>query len=248
MDRRMTLALLALMIGITPALAGRLWETDFPKAAESAQASNRYMLLDFSGSDWCGWCIKLDNEVFSRNDFEKYAKQELVCVLLDFPRGKSLKKSLAEQNKELAAKYKVSGFPTVVVLDPGGDVVARTGYREGGAKEYVRYLQGVIDPHRKKNNVPAATSTPTGRQTKPALSLLSAQRPEPLARDENREVRTWTSKSGASLAASLLEEQSVSVVLRKEDGSIVKIPTTRLSDEDRAYIAGLKQTQTAPPE
>ncbi|MBL7115166.1 MAG: thioredoxin family protein, partial [Kiritimatiellae bacterium] len=73
-----------------------LWETDFEDASATAKASNRYIMLDFSGSDWCGWCVRLDNEVFSRKAFKNYAKDNLVCVLIDFPRGKQLKKALKE--------------------------------------------------------------------------------------------------------------------------------------------------------
>ncbi|MCK5529413.1 MAG: thioredoxin family protein, partial [Kiritimatiellae bacterium] len=99
MNKRTTLAALAITISfmVTASFAGKLWETDFEKASAKAKASHRYMLLDFSGSDWCGWCIKLDDEVFSKKDFKNYAKENLVCVMLDFPR-KSLKKKLAKQN------------------------------------------------------------------------------------------------------------------------------------------------------
>ena len=68
MDVRAVLAVWGMVIGlaVTPSLAGSMWETDFEKAAASAKASHRYMLLDFSGSDWCGWCIKLEDEWFCR--------------------------------------------------------------------------------------------------------------------------------------------------------------------------------------
>ena len=126
------------------------WETDFAKASTNASKSGLYMLLDFSGSDWCGWCMKLDEEVFSKADFKKYAKTNLVCVLVDFPQQKNQSKKLKEQNAELAKQYDVQGYPSVIVLSPEGNLVGRTGYQEGGAKKYVEDLKKMIDEHKQK--------------------------------------------------------------------------------------------------
>lgn len=126
------------------------WETDFAKASEQAAKSGLYMLLDFSGSDWCGWCMKLEKEVFSQKDFKTWAEKNLVCVLVDFPQQKSQSHEVKAQNEKLAEKYGVSGFPTVIILSPKGDLVARTGYREGGVKKYVAHLSKIIDGHKKR--------------------------------------------------------------------------------------------------
>ena len=150
--------LIASVLAVTVAAAD-LWETDFAKAQETARKTNRYLLLDFSGSDWCGWCIRLDREVFSQDAFKKYAAENLVCVLLDFPRSKQLDQQLREQNEKLRKKFHVTGFPTVIILSPTGDKVAETGYQPGGAEKYVEHLGGFIDPHRKKHNIPAPTPT-----------------------------------------------------------------------------------------
>mgnify|MGYP000232868317 CR=1 FL=1 len=64
------------------------WETDFKKASSAARDSGKYILLDFSGSDWCGWCIRLEKEVFSQDAFKDFAEKKLVCVLVDFPHAK----------------------------------------------------------------------------------------------------------------------------------------------------------------
>lgn len=126
------------------------WETDFAKASTNASKSGLYMLLDFSGSDWCGWCMKLDEEVFSKSEFKKYAKENLVCVMVDFPRQKKQNKKLKEQNAELGKKYGIKGYPSVIILSPKGDMVGRTGYQEGGAKKYVDHLKKMIDEDRKQ--------------------------------------------------------------------------------------------------
>jgi thioredoxin-related protein len=160
--------------------AANLWKTDFAEASAAAKESNRYLLLDFSGSDWCGWCMKLDKEVFSQSVFREYAAANLVCVLLDFPRGHELKKSLKEQNEAMAKKYGVRGFPTVLILSPSGELVRSTGYQEGGAERYVEHLKGIIDPHRQKNGVPAPTPVKEkGSQSsgRPSLKKTPAANP-----------------------------------------------------------------------
>ena len=81
---------------------------DFAKASEQAAKSGLYMLLDFSGSDWCGWCMKLEKEVFSQKDFKTWAEKNLVCVLVDFPQQKSQSREVKAQNEKLAEKYGVT--------------------------------------------------------------------------------------------------------------------------------------------
>lgn len=127
------------------------WETDFEKASAQAKESGRYMLLDFSGSDWCGWCIKLDKEVFSKKAFKDYAKENLVSVLLDFPRKAPQSSKLKKQNEALMQKYGIRGFPSVIVLSPTGELVGKTGYREGGPEAYVDHLKQMIEEHKKKS-------------------------------------------------------------------------------------------------
>jgi len=117
-----------------------LWQTDFEAAKAKAKAEKKLLLVDFTGSDWCGWCIKLKQEVFDKEAFKTEAPKQFVCVELDFPHNKELSKELKEQNAKLSDQYKVPGFPTVIVMDPEGEVIARTGYRPGGPEEYVKQL------------------------------------------------------------------------------------------------------------
>ena len=136
------------------------WQTDFKKASEAAKESGKYMLLNFSGSDWCGWCIKLDNEVFSKAEFKTYAAQDLVLVMLDFPRRKPQSDELKKQNRELMEKYGVRGFPTIIVLSPTGELAGQTGYRPGGPEKYVEHLKGIIDAHKAKVQEAQKTGDP----------------------------------------------------------------------------------------
>ena len=120
------------------------WFTSYDQAKADALKRNVPILVDFSGSDWCGWCIKLDKEVFSKTEFKDFADKNLVLLLVDFPRRKALSPALTKQNEKLSEDFGVRGFPTVLILDRQGKELARTGYRPGGAVEYVKHLQGLM--------------------------------------------------------------------------------------------------------
>ncbi len=117
-----------------------LWQTDFKAAQAKAKAENKYLLVDFTGSDWCSWCMKLHNEVFDKEPFKAEAPKQFVLVELDFPQQKEQSDVLKKQNKELSEKYKIQGFPTVLLMDAEGNPFAWTGYRDGGAEKYVTFL------------------------------------------------------------------------------------------------------------
>ena len=139
------LTVLAAVAISTGAFAADGWMTDFEKAKAKAKANNKHILIDFSGSDWCGWCIKLDKEVFTQKAFKDYAKDNLVLMLADFPRDKSkLSDEVQKQNDELAKKFSVRGFPTVFILSPDGETVAKTGYQDGGPEAYVEHIKNLI--------------------------------------------------------------------------------------------------------
>jgi protein disulfide-isomerase len=120
------------------------WMTDFTAAKKEAAARKVPIVADFSGSDWCGWCKKLDAEVFSKEEFKTYAKESLVLLLLDFPANKKLPESTVKQNEELQKRFGIQGFPTVVLLDADGKELARTGYQPGGAAAYVEHLKKLL--------------------------------------------------------------------------------------------------------
>ena len=125
-----------------PAVKG--WTEDFDKAKKYAAASKRPIVLDFSGSDWCGWCIKLHNEVFVKDEFKAYADKNLVLVELDFPRRKPQSDAIKARNQQLMKKYGVRGFPTIIVLDPTGEkVLGQTGYVRGGPKAFIAAVKKI---------------------------------------------------------------------------------------------------------
>ena len=128
------------LISIT-ASAESNWVTDYKKAQEDAKAGKKLMLLDFTGSDWCGWCMKMDKEVFSTPEFQNYASRNLILVKLDFPRRRPQTEALKKQNEELAEKYGIQGFPTIIVLNGQGEKVGELGYMEGGPSPFLAKLE-----------------------------------------------------------------------------------------------------------
>jgi protein disulfide-isomerase len=93
------------------------------------------VLMNFTGSDWCGFCIKLRKEVFSSAEFAEYAKKNLVLVEVDFPSKKHLDAALTKANDALKEKHKVKGYPTLVILNSEGKKLGEeVGYGGGGPK------------------------------------------------------------------------------------------------------------------
>ena len=125
-----------------PAVADDLWQDDFDVAAKLAKEQGKDLLVDFTGSDWCGWCIRLDNEVFSKDEFRTTAVQDFVLVKLDFPRTEEVKAKVPnpERNSELSEKYGITSFPKILLMSADGEVYAKTGYQAGGPVKYVEHL------------------------------------------------------------------------------------------------------------
>ncbi len=135
------IAIVASLLAVSPIRADSEWGTDFKKAKEEARENNKLLLLDFTGSDWCPWCIKLNQEVFSKPEFKDYASKNLVLMEVDFPRWKSLNPDVRKQNEQLAQQYQIEGFPTVIVLNGDGKAVGTLGYMEGGPQAFIAELE-----------------------------------------------------------------------------------------------------------
>ena len=138
---KLTGILAMLVLTSTLALAKDGWGEDYDKGLAQAKADKKLVLLDFTGSDWCGWCIKLDKEVFSQAEFGEYAKKNLVLVELDYPRGKEQTKEIKAQNEKLQKEYKIEGYPTIIVLNAEGKKVGELGYQPGGPKAFIAALE-----------------------------------------------------------------------------------------------------------
>jgi len=141
MRKSTTLATLAFaLLAILPAAAAPTWLTDLDEAKKVAAKEKKDILVDFTGSDWCGWCIKLKKEVFDLPAFE-VATKKFVLVELDFPNKKPQSDEVKAKNRAAQQKYGITGFPSILLMDAQGEVYARTGYQAGGPEKYVAHLQ-----------------------------------------------------------------------------------------------------------
>jgi protein disulfide-isomerase len=120
------------------------WEENLETALQKAKAENKAVLVNFTGSDWCQWCIKLSDEVFSKSEFEDYAEDNLILVRLDFPRNIEQSAETKAYNNQLAQRYGVQGFPTILLFNSQGQMVLQTGYLPGGPVSYVEHLKNKL--------------------------------------------------------------------------------------------------------
>lgn len=120
------------------------WNGNLEKAIEQAKKENKAVLVNFTGSDWCIWCKRLSAEVFQQKEFKDYADKSLVLVMLDFPKDIEQTQETKEYNNKLAQKYGIQGFPTILLIDGQGKLVAQTGYQPGGAAKYVEHLKSYL--------------------------------------------------------------------------------------------------------
>lgn len=142
---------------------GEGWISDFAAAKKEAADSKKDLLIDFTGSDWCGWCIKLNKEVFSHEPFKVGVKDKFVLVELDYPRDKSkLTEETIKQNEELGKKYEIAGYPTILLCDASGKPYAATGYQEGGPEKYVTHLDELIGKKAKRDEALASAAKSEG--------------------------------------------------------------------------------------
>jgi thioredoxin-related protein len=118
------------------------WLTDLPAAQAKAKAENKLVLMNFTGSDWCGWCMRFKKKVYSTAEFAEYAAKNLILVELDFPDKKPQSEELKKANQALQSKYKVTEFPTTIILNGEGNKLKEiNGYRFGGPGAFIAQLE-----------------------------------------------------------------------------------------------------------
>lgn len=117
------------------------WSTDYEATLAQARNEGKQVFLFFTGSDWCVWCKRLDQEILSTPEFKAYAAGKLLLVKLDFPRSISQSDQLKAQNNQLARQHHIEGYPTVVVLDGSGKRLGTLGYMGGGPSGFIAKLQ-----------------------------------------------------------------------------------------------------------
>ena len=120
------------------------WETNLETALQKAKTENKAVLVNFTGSDWCVWCKKLGTEVFSKSEFEDYAEENLILVKIDFPQNIEQSAQTKLYNNQLAQKFGIQGYPTILLFNSQGKMVLQTGYQPGGPENYVNHLKGSL--------------------------------------------------------------------------------------------------------
>ncbi|MES2476709.1 MAG: thioredoxin family protein [Verrucomicrobiota bacterium] len=155
---------------------GEGWIADFSAAKKQAAEANTDLLVDFTGSDWCGWCIKLNEEVFSHDAFKSGVKDKFVLVEIDFPQDKKkLSEATQKQNAELGEKYGVQGYPTILLTDASGKPYAATGYQKGGPEAYVKHLDELREKKAVRDEAFAAAAKSEGvEKAKGLVAALKA--------------------------------------------------------------------------
>jgi thioredoxin-related protein len=128
-----------------------VWNNNLKNSIEISNKTKKPLLLFFTGSDWCGWCIRLQTEVFKTPEFKKWANDNVVLVELDFPRRTVLAPEITEQNNQLQQFFAVQGYPTVwfvnATLNDGKinmDKLGNTGYLAGGPKVWLETANGIL--------------------------------------------------------------------------------------------------------
>lgn len=141
-----TVAILALgsLVTMSFAAEGLKWLTSYSEAVKLSKKTNKPILADFTGSDWCTWCIRLHKEVFDKPEFAEWAKKNVVLLELDYPQSKPQPAALKKQNAELQQKYQIQGYPTVLFLDHTGKMLGQYGYDQGGPAVWTKKASEMI--------------------------------------------------------------------------------------------------------
>ena len=143
--KKITICLLLCLTSLLLRAAEGEWLTDLPKAQAKAKAEKKMVLIDFTGSDWCPPCKALSKNVLTSKEFIEFASKNLVLVELDFPNRKPQAEALKKANAALSEKFKIEGYPTVIVLDSAGkELFKEVGYGGTTAKDYIAKLQKLI--------------------------------------------------------------------------------------------------------
>ncbi len=143
--KKLILAML-MMCGAVMAFADAAkWTENFPQAVAGAKKEKKPILMLFTGSDWCPYCIRMEEEAFAKPQFAEFLNKNFILFKADFPRQKQLLPGVVQQNNVLVRKYGIEGFPTVLVVSADGKVLARTGYLPStGVDGYIKHYEAIL--------------------------------------------------------------------------------------------------------
>lgn len=143
--------------GAVAAHAAEGWLTSYDQAAKLSKKTGKPILADFTGSDWCIWCKRLDGEVFDKKEFKTWAASHVILLELDYPQRKVQPAALKAQNKKLLEKYKIQGYPTVLFLNANGKKLGESGYMEGGPSAWTKSANKTLGSKPKPQTAPRAS-------------------------------------------------------------------------------------------
>ena len=160
------------------------WTMDYDAALKLAKKENLPVMLNFTGSDWCHWCIQIEHKVFSQPAWQKFASSNIVLVTLDFPRrSKTVPDKYVTRNDQLAAKFGVQGYPTLMILDSDGKTLlgkmgaSRDMSPESFIKQFkhtTRFSQRGIEEFAKKNPEKAKALRAAAKKFRDSIKTLEA--------------------------------------------------------------------------
>ena len=155
MKKTLLLLFVSLYSFVVQAQEDLTWYTDMSKASELSMKEKKPLMMFFTGSDWCGWCIRLQKEVFKTEEFTKWAKENVILVELDFPKRTPQDDAIKMQNAQLQQIFQVRGYPTVWLVNPEKttegkinlSALGSTGYVAGGPEKWLESANSIM-----KNN------------------------------------------------------------------------------------------------
>jgi thioredoxin-related protein len=222
----MALSLLGTTTGAAekPAADGALpgqWTMDFDAALNVAAAKKLPLLLNFTGSDWCGWCKLMDKSVFSQEAWQTYAKANLMLVWIDFPNDKSLvPEKYVARNKALSERFAVQGYPSYIILDDDGKrLLGQLGAdRESTPEIFIAKLKELFQDRAAEVDALLASMP-----EKSAQDFRSSVQKRDTARAELKALETAYEKRSAELTK-LIAEQEKHLKTLREQAQMAKLP------------------------
>ncbi|MBI1370134.1 MAG: thioredoxin fold domain-containing protein [Planctomycetes bacterium] len=216
MRQRLSALLVLALVASNVFAGGEGWSSDMKASMAKAAAEKKDMILDFTGSDWCIWCKRLNGEVFSQEAFKNSIPNEFVLVELDFPNDKSkLSAETQAQNKEWMEKFGVTGFPTIILTDASGKPYAKTGYQEGGPEKYVEHLHKLQGYKAKRDELLAAAEKAEGVEKAKQLDQLLGMSEEGLIVENEDQVMEQIVALDANNEAGLKAKYQIVAVQNK---------------------------------
>lgn len=212
------------------------WGEDYESAKATAEKSGKLILLAFSGSDWCGWCVKMEKDIYSDSKFIKQAKKKFVLLMIDNPRNKSILSPLAQkQNPELVSQFQIRGYPSTVIVRPSGEEVRRFGgYQSRGVDAFLEKLDKVAEE--------------AGVKGKAEVSDEEAKKddrffPDPADKAKVASRESKQRKENALSAITLDEFAGIAFFSKASEGKpSLKEPYHILSEVAKTYYSGNKLT------